>query len=93
MLAVNPLSSSIQMIAARTGERLGRPESIVKALTALAEMDPADPAEIFYRSAVALEKLGRTAEAKRRVLMALEEAPRYRDALQLLGRLANPTNP
>ncbi len=47
-------------------------------------MDPADPAELHYRLAKHLLQLGQDREAERQVLMALEEAPRFRDAHRLL---------
>jgi Flp pilus assembly protein TadD len=52
-------------------------------------MDPADPAGLHYRLGAALARLGRTSEARRQVLRALEEAPRYREAHQLLLQLVD----
>jgi Tfp pilus assembly protein PilF len=54
------------------------------ALSALLELSPTDPADVHYRLAMAQHSLGQHDLAKRSVLKALEEAPRYRDALDLL---------
>jgi hypothetical protein len=51
-------------------------------------MDPIDPALIDYRMAKALRKLGQSTQARHHVLRAILEAPRYRDAHQLLLKLA-----
>ncbi len=87
MLAVNPLLPAGHEWLAEAGEQLQRPADTVRALAALSRMEQVDPAGLHYRWAVALEKLDRNAEAKRQVLMALEYAPRYRDAYRLLTKL------
>jgi len=43
--------------------------------------------DIHFRLARALHATGQPAEAKRHVLLALEEAPRFREAQQLLLQL------
>ena len=43
-----------------------------------------DPADLHYRLAKALRHANKLPEAKREVLKALEEAPRFREAHQLL---------
>jgi hypothetical protein len=50
-------------------------------------LDPPDPAEVHFRLARLLRKAGDPA-AKRHVLQALEEAPRFRDAHRLLLEIA-----
>ena len=54
-------------------------------------MDLTDPASIHYRLAVAMNKQQLTSQAKRHLLMALEESPRYQDALQLLAKMSKST--
>jgi hypothetical protein len=56
-------------------------------------LDPSDPAEAHYRLARLLQQAG-DPQAKRHVLQALEEAPRFREAHQLLLQLsAQPAAP
>jgi len=55
-----------------------------KALQALSKLQPVDPANIDLRLAQAQLNLGQKDFAKRSVLRALEIAPRYREAHQLL---------
>jgi tetratricopeptide (TPR) repeat protein len=55
----------------------------IQAYRVLLQLDPPDPAEAHYRLAVLLHRQGDPG-AKRQVLQALEEAPRFRDALRLL---------
>ena len=62
---------------------MGNTSQAIAACRALLELDPPDPAETHYKMAKLLY-LQADPTAKRHVLQALEEAPRYRDALQLL---------
>ncbi len=55
--------------------------------SALLSLDPHDRAAAHYRLAAALRGLGETADARRELLLALEIAPRYPDALTLLLEL------
>ena len=87
LLSVNPLQASTQKLAALAAQKLGRHDDRVRALTALAEMEPIDPAGLNFQLAQALDAIGKGNESRRRVLMALEQAPRYRDAQKLLLRL------
>jgi tetratricopeptide (TPR) repeat protein len=82
-LAVNPLVPSPYRFLAQASERAGEPQSAMVAYRALLQLDPPDPAETHFRLAQLLDRAGDSA-ARRHVLQALEEAPRYRAALQLL---------
>ena len=53
----------------------------------LAKMDPLDRADVHFRLASALHRTKQLAAAKRQVIMALEQAPRYRDAHALLLKI------
>jgi tetratricopeptide (TPR) repeat protein len=87
MLAVNPLIPAPHRGLARAAERLGdAPEAIV-AYRSLSRLDQTDPAEIHFRLAGLLRQEGRADEARREVLRALEEAPRFREAHRLLLEL------
>jgi tetratricopeptide (TPR) repeat protein len=87
LLAVNPLLPEAQRLVARAAAERGEDALAVSALSALSRMKPTDPAGLHYRLAAALARLDRREEALRHVLMALEDAPRYRDALRLLLEL------
>lgn len=82
-LAVNPLIPQPWRALAQAGEQLDKTGQAVAAYEKLLLMDPDDPAEIHYRLARLLHG-ERDPSAKRHVLLALEEAPRFRAALRLL---------
>ena len=84
LLSVNPLLSSVQESAALAASKLDRHSESVRALRALAEMEPIDPAGLHYKLARSLSKVGDKQAARLEVLKSLEEAPRYRDAQRLL---------
>ncbi|MBW3596608.1 MAG: tetratricopeptide repeat protein [Planctomycetes bacterium] len=83
MLAVNPLVRTPHEQLAQSAEALGDDDSAIAAYRVLAMLDPLDPAETHYRLARLLHRRG-DAAAKRHVLIALEEAPRFRAAHRLL---------
>ncbi|MFK7820515.1 MAG: tetratricopeptide repeat protein [Planctomycetaceae bacterium] len=83
LFAVNPLMKSPWKLRASAAEELGQPEKAIEAYRSLISLGPEDPALVHYRLAKLLHAKG-DANAKRHVLMALEEAPRYRDAHRLL---------
>ena len=87
LLAINPLIKSPHSYLAKAAEQLNDDRSLVQALQSLVTMQPLDPADTHYRLAAALERLGDNQKALRHVLIALENAPRYRDAHVLLRRL------
>ncbi len=84
MQSINPLRSDLQQVRSLTYEKIGNAAKAAEALTACLDLQPADPANIHYRLGVSLQSLGRTLLAKRQALMALEESPRYKAALELL---------
>jgi tetratricopeptide (TPR) repeat protein len=90
ILAINPMLASAQQLLADAAMALEDYPAVIAAQQALLQMEPADPAAVHYRLALAHERLGDRQRAKRQVLMALEEAPRYRDAHRLLLRLLDP---
>ena len=83
-LAVNPLVPQPYSYLARASEELNKTDDAVRAYQRVLMLDPPDPAEAHYRLARLLRKQGDMAGAKRQVLQALEEAPRFRDAQKLL---------
>ncbi|MGB2862536.1 MAG: BTAD domain-containing putative transcriptional regulator, partial [Sedimentisphaerales bacterium] len=89
-MAVYPMLAQLHRQLGRAGEELGRDEQAVESYQRLLLLDPADPADVNYR-------LGRLllakdpAKAKRHVLLALAEAPRFRQAHRLLLKIVNET--
>jgi tetratricopeptide (TPR) repeat protein len=88
MLAVNPLVPAPHRYLGQAAEQLGQTDRAIEAYRAMLEMDPTDPAEVHFRLAKGLHEKGLGKEAQRHVLMALEEAPRFRDAHRLLLSIA-----
>jgi tetratricopeptide (TPR) repeat protein len=88
MLAVNPLVTAPHRFLAQAADQLKDTAGAVRGYQALLQLDPTDPAEIHYRLAWNLKAQKEHDAARRHVLKALEEAPRYREAHQLLLELA-----
>ena len=86
-LAVNPLLPQPYRYLARAAQETGQAPKAIRAYEKLLLLDPADPADVHYRLA-RLMRMNNDPAAKRHVLQALEEAPRYRDAHRLLLELA-----
>ena len=86
-LAVNPLVQAPYGFLARAGEALGRRDDAIRASRTLVRLDPPDPAGAQFRLARLLHA-AHDPEAKRHLLMALEEAPRFRAAQRLLLEMA-----
>ncbi len=91
--AVNPLSRTPHAAEAEAREALGEKPAAITAYRTLLQLGPADPAETHYRLARILHATGDPA-AKREVLLALEDAPRFRAALALLLEInGQPSDP
>jgi tetratricopeptide (TPR) repeat protein len=88
-LAINPLAETPWRGLLKAGEELNNPQQAIAAGEALVQLDPHDIASVHYRLAKQLIPSDKN-RAHRQIIMALEEAPRYRDAYQLLDRLNNP---
>lgn len=82
-LAVNPLVPLPHRQLARAAEAEDEPATAVTAYQALLALGPDNPALLHYQLARQLHRLGDPA-ARRHVLQALEDAPRFRAALDLL---------
>jgi tetratricopeptide (TPR) repeat protein len=89
--AVNPLSPIPYRAEAEAREALGQKPAAIAAYRALLQVGPPDPPEIHYRLARLLHATGDPA-AKREVLLALEDAPRFRAALALLLEITAQTS-
>lgn len=90
LLAVNPLTARPYEALAVASERLGDAATAIKARQTLIKLNPLDPALAHYELARLLHAEG-SDEAKRQVLLALEEAPRYQEAQKLLLTLVKST--
>jgi predicted Zn-dependent protease len=86
-LAVNPLVAPPYRYLAQASTETGDLAAAVGAWRTLLQLDPADPADAHFQLAQLLHRRGDTGEARRQTLLALEEAPRYREALHLLAEL------
>jgi tetratricopeptide (TPR) repeat protein len=85
LLQINPLISAPYRALAEAGVGSGNQDQAIDAYRKLLLLDPPDPAETHFRLARLLHAHGGgESEAKRHVLQALEDAPRYRDAQRLL---------
>jgi tetratricopeptide (TPR) repeat protein len=93
MLAVNPLVPAPHRQLARAAEHLGERDEAIAAYRALLRLDDTDPAEAHFRLARLLREGGRPDEARREVLKALEDAPRFLEAHRLLLDLVGPDRP
>jgi tetratricopeptide (TPR) repeat protein len=95
LLAINPLIPLPHRALAEADTALGNGEPAISAYRKLLALDPPDPSETHYQLAKLLHARGNSdGEAKRHVLQALEEAPRYREAQRLLLELEkNPPQP
>jgi tetratricopeptide (TPR) repeat protein len=93
LLAVNPLIPAPHRQLARALEQLGERDEAITAYRALAWLDESDPADLHYHLARLLHQSGRRAEARREVLKALEDAPRFRSAHRLLLELVEADQP
>ncbi|MBN1975364.1 MAG: tetratricopeptide repeat protein [Sedimentisphaerales bacterium] len=85
-LSVNPHVTSIHLQLSRANEKLGRDEPAINGYKRLLKLDYPDQADLNYRLGRLYEDKD-TKEAKRYVLSALAEAPRFRDAQKLLLKI------
>ncbi len=83
LATINPLLPAPRRAAAEAHEVLGATTAAIASYRTLLRLAPPSPAELHYRLARLLHARG-DAAAKREVLLALEETPRFRAALDLL---------
>jgi tetratricopeptide (TPR) repeat protein len=93
LCGINPLIPAPHRYAATAAEALADRPRAIEAWRTLLLLDPLDRADHHYHLAKLLAEENQLPEAKRQVLQALEEAPRFREAHQLLLRLADPAPP
>jgi tetratricopeptide (TPR) repeat protein len=85
-LAVYPLLPAVYSRLGQASAELGREEAAVQSYQRLLLLDPADPVEVHYRLARLLQERD-PAAAKRHVLEALADAPRFREGHRLLLKI------
>lgn len=83
-LAVNPLVAPPYRYQAQATAETGDISGAVVAWRTLLQLDVPETPDAHFRLAGLLNTRGETADARRHVLEALEETPRFRDALRLL---------
>ena len=88
MIAINPLVPAPHAYLAKVAEAGGDRQLGIQAHRTLLLLDPLDRAEHHYQLARLLAADQKLVEARREVVRALEDAPRYRAALQLLLEIA-----
>lgn len=86
LLEINPLHPLPHRAAAQSFEEEGRDEDAIKSFQTVLKLAPPDRADVHYRLA-RLFKKQQNPEAKRHILLALEEAPRFRAAHELFLEL------
>jgi tetratricopeptide (TPR) repeat protein len=86
-LYVWPFDPGVHDRLATLHGELGDRAGVVRARRSLVALDPVDRPEALYQLALALVEAGDTAGARREVLRALELAPRFQRAQELLLRL------
>ncbi|MSU50965.1 MAG: tetratricopeptide repeat protein [Opitutus sp.] len=86
-LAVNPLVAPPYRYLALAAAGTGDDSAAVVAWRTLIQLDVPERADAHYQLARLLHKRGDRLEARRHALLALEETPRYREALRLLLEL------
>jgi tetratricopeptide (TPR) repeat protein len=95
LLAINPLIPAPYTALAEAGAASGQNDLAIDANRKLLLLNPADAVKVHFQLARLLHTRGDSeTQAKRQVLQALEDAPRYRDAQQLLLEIEgrSPTN-
>ncbi len=87
-LAVNPLVPPPYRYLAQAAGAKGDDSTAVVAWRTLLQLDVPERADAHFQLARLLHRRGEEADARRHALLALEETPRYRAALQLLREIS-----
>lgn len=83
-LAVNPLVAPPYRYLAQAAAEVGDESTAVVGLRTLIQLDVPDRTDAHFKLAQILHRRNEDPEARRHVLLALEETPRFREALHLL---------
>ena len=85
-LALNPFLRTPNEALARAARALGDSATAITALNRLLQLDPSNPAQLRFQLAELLQTSD-TPAARRHLLDALADAPRYREAHELLRQM------
>lgn len=86
-LEVSPAAATAHRALGESAEQNGSLAEAVESWESVLKLDPPDPADVHFKLASLLWKQKKPS-ARRHVLLALEEAPRYREAQRLLLDIA-----
>ncbi len=86
-VTIYPYDADVHRHLATLDAKLGRREGAVRERGAVVALKPVDVAEARYQLALAEMQAGETEAARRHVLQALETAPDFQDAQELLLKL------
>jgi tetratricopeptide (TPR) repeat protein len=84
LMYVDPTDPAVHRQFAELAEAAGQKQTAVREWRVLVALDPADPVTAYYRLARAELAVGDRDAARKAVLRALEQAPGYEPALELL---------
>ncbi len=87
LLAVQPLIAGGHQALSLSSQHLNQPAEALPAIESLLALEPLDAAQLHFQLAELSVKVGQPTKARREVLIALEESPRYRAAQKLLVEL------
>jgi tetratricopeptide (TPR) repeat protein len=92
-LYINPFAPELHNALARLAQARGDHAMRVREREALLALDPVDKADALYELAVAYREAGDLTKAKRAVLRALEDAPNFERAQDLLLAIVDGRKP
>jgi cellulose synthase operon protein C len=84
---MNPYELSIHELAAGLYRTLGDKQKAIRERRAVVALKPVDKAEAYYQLALAYREAGATLDARKSVVRALEDAPHFERAQELLLQL------
>ena len=88
IVAIDPFDGEAHGVLGRLSMQMNQPADAVRAFKAVVALKPVDPALAYTDLAESYLKSGNRAEARRQTLAALEIAPSYERAQDLLLRIA-----
>ena len=92
IFAIDPFQPAALTRTVTAAETVGQTEAAISALTSLLTLQKDDAARLHFRIAALLKATNRES-ARRHILLALAQAPRYREAHKLLLELVKETPP
>lgn len=87
LIAINPMQQRVQELRTLAAQNLNDTPTTISGIQAQLQMGVSDKAAMWLQLARALQRESKIPEAKRAVLKAIEEAPRYAEALRLFADL------